>query len=266
MAKKSRNQTSRSSGSGGDHADHEARTGARADSRRAQRVLEERQAKRRKIYTMFGGAAAAALILVLILVIISREDDGGMAAEPVTPPRATYTDIPRDGRTLGDPGAPVQIVEYGDYQCPACANFAMNVKPQLINEYIATGQVFFEYRDLTGLGRESLRAAEAAACALEQDMYWEYHDTLYANLVGRNDGGFSDPRLIRMAEQLEMDTDAFEDCLDDDRHGDEIEAMAEQARQDNVRATPTLIVNGVLLEGPSFDALRQQIESALQSR
>lgn len=253
---------SRGAGGGGESSSTTQRS--RADSRRAQRVQNARRAKKRRMYTMFGGAAAGALILVMILVLINREDDGGFAAEPVTPPSTTYTGIARDGRTMGDPDAPVRIVEYGDYQCPGCAAFATNVKPRIIEEYVATGQVFFEYRDLTGLGPESMQAARAAACALEQDMYWEFHDTLYTNQVGRDDGGFARQRMLRMAEQLEMDTGAFGECLDDDRYDDEIEAMTALATQDNVRATPSVIVDGVLLEGPTFDAVRQQIESALQ--
>lgn len=255
MAKKSRRSASQSPA--GDEA-------SRADSRRAQRVLQERQAKRRRIYTMFGGAAAAALILVVILVLINQDDTGTMAGEPITVPTATYEDIPREGRTLGDPDAPVTVIEYGDFQCPGCAAFATTVKPQLVNDYIADGQVYFVSRDLTGLGDESREAAIAASCALEQDMYWEFYDILYANQAGRDEGAFSEERLIRMAELLEMDVEAFEDCLGSDRFDDELEAMREMAVEDNVRATPTVIVNGVALEGPTYEQLRQQIETALQ--
>jgi protein-disulfide isomerase len=236
---------------------------SRTESRRAQRVLQERQAKRRRIYTMFGGAAAAAILLVLILILINRDDSGEMAGEPVRVPPAISADIPRDGRTLGDPDAPVRIVEYGDFQCPGCATFATSVKPQLVREYIATGQVVLEYRDLTGLGTESRAASIGAACALEQGMFWEFYDILYYNQSGRDAGGFSERRMLVMAEQLEMDVDEFEGCLGTDRFDADLEAMTTMAGQDNIRATPTLLVNGVALEGPNFDQLRQQIETAL---
>lgn len=137
------------------------------------------------------------------------------------------------------------------------------VKPQLISNYVATGQVFVEYRDLTGLGSESYDASVGAACALEQDMFWEFHDALYYNQVGRDDGGFSERRMVHMAEQLEMDVDSFEDCLGTDRFDDDLDAMMTMATQDNVRATPSVLVNGVLLEGPSWEQLQQQIETAL---
>lgn len=228
-------------------------------------MLQERQAKRRRIYTLFGGTAAAAIVLALILILINQEEDAGeYADEPLTVPPPIAADVPREGRTLGDPDAPVHIIEYGDYQCPGCAAFATNVKPQLVEEYIANGQVYFEYRELRGLGNESNDASVAATCALEQDMYWAFHDMLYYNQVGRDDGGFSEQRMVRMAEQLEMDVDAFEDCLGTDRFDDELEAMSEMANEDNIRATPSVIINGTLLEGPTYEQVRQEVEAALQ--
>ncbi len=223
-----------------------------------------RNARQSRIYTLFGGAAAAALVLALILILINQDDAGTYAGEPVSVPPPIPADIPREGRTLGDPDAPVHIIEYGDYQCPGCAAFATNVKPQIISDYIASGQVFFEYRELRGLGSESHDASVAAACALEQDMYWAFHDMLYYNQVGRDDGGFSDQRMIQMAEQLEMDVDAFEDCLGTDRFDDELEAMTEMASEDAIRATPSVIINGTMLEGTNYEQVRQEIEAALQ--
>ena len=93
---------------------------------------------------MFGGAAAAALILALILIAINQDDSGEAADDPVTVPEAISPDIPREGRVLGDPNAPVHIVEYIDYQCPACAQFTTSIKPRLVDDYIATGQVSLE--------------------------------------------------------------------------------------------------------------------------
>jgi protein-disulfide isomerase len=263
MAKKSRRSADQNHSDGRENQAGESPQ-SRSESRRAQRVLQERQAKRRRTYTMFGGAAAAAILLVLILILVNRDDSGELAGEPVRVPPPISADIARDGRSLGNPDAPVQIVEYGDFQCPGCATFATSVKPQLIRDYIATGQVHLEYRDLTGLGTESRQASIGAACALEQGMFWEFYDMLYYNQAGRDAGGFSERRMRTMAEQLEMDVNAFEDCLGTDRFDADLDAMTAMAGQDNIRATPTLLVNGVVLEGPNYDQLRQQIEIALQ--
>lgn len=227
-------------------------------------MLQERQAKRRRLLSMLGAAAGFAMIAVVVLILVNRDDVGGYENEPVTRPPAGVANLPREGRTVGDPDAPVHVIEYGDFQCPGCAGWAQQVKPELIANHVATGEVFFEYRDLTGLGSESRSATIAAACALEQDKFWEFHDMLYYNLVGRDEGGFANQRLIRMAEMLDMDVDRFEDCLDSDRFDADIADMQNSAANDGVRATPTLIVNGVPLVGPSYAQLRQQIEIALQ--
>lgn len=238
----------------------------RADSRRAQRVIQQQAAKRRRIYTMFGGAAAAAIVLGLILIVINQDNDGEAANEPVSVQTGPPAEIPREGQILGDPDAPVKIVEYGDFQCPACGQFAVNIKPQLVQDYIATGQVSFEYRNFAFLGEESMRAARASLCAMEQDKYWAYHDTLYHNQAGENKGAFAERRLVQMAEELDMDVDAFEECLDSDKYRDEVTAMTQQGQEEGVNATPTFFINGAKVEGVSnYESLREDIEAALQA-
>ena len=83
-----------------------------------------------------------------------------------------------DGMTLGDPEAPVEIVEYSDYACPFCARHQSETMPQIIDQYISSGDVFYVYRDLPVVGGD--RAAEAARCAGDQDAYWQYHDVLFS--------------------------------------------------------------------------------------
>ena len=80
---------------------------------------------------------------------------------------------------LGDPSAPITIVEFGDYQCHQCYNWFHNTKPTITKEYIDTGKVNLVFVDMAFLGRDSPKAAQASYCAEEQDMYWEYHDVLY---------------------------------------------------------------------------------------
>ena len=100
---------------------------------------------------------------------------------------------------------------------------------------------------------------------MEQDAYWAYHDTLFANQAGENQGAFAEDRLIRMAEELDMDVDAFEDCLDSEKYRDEIMDETQQGQADGINATPTFIINGTRVEGVSnYESFRQVIEDALR--
>lgn len=92
---------------------------------------------------------------------------------------------------LGDPAAPVVMREYGDFQCPSCGAFFRTVEPQLRAEYIDRGLVRLEWHDFAWIGPESRDAANAARCATDQDRFWEYHDLLYRNQAGENQGAFS---------------------------------------------------------------------------
>lgn len=236
---------------------------SRAESRRAQRVQAQQRDKRNRLLKMLGGVGVVALLVAGLLALSNWDREGQYAGEDITAPPSIAAEIPRDGRLLGDPDAPVHVVIYSDFQCPGCAAWTRSVKPQLINNHVATGEVLFEYRDLTGLGSESHDASVGAACALEQGKFWEYHDMLLHNQVGRDNGGFAKSRMIRMAEEVGLDMDAFEDCLGTDRFDNDLEAMENMAISDGVQATPTLLVNGVAMTAPTYDQLRQQIQTAL---
>ncbi len=122
----------------------------------------------------------------------------------------------------------------------------------------------FEYEHVAFLGPESVRAAEASECALEQGQFWQYHDTLFLNQRGENLGAFSDEALKAFAAALGLDEAAFNSCLDSGRHRAEIEAAVGTAAERGVTTTPTTIVNGQLIEGAvSFEQLRDIIEVEL---
>jgi len=84
---------------------------------------------------------------------------------------------------LGDPAAPITIVEFGDYQCSSCYTWFHKEKPAIYENYIATGKANLVFVDLAVLGRDSPIAAQASYCAEDQGMYWEYHDSLYSTLL-----------------------------------------------------------------------------------
>jgi protein-disulfide isomerase len=146
---------------------------------------------------------------------------------------------------LGDPSAPITIVEFGDYQCHQCYNWFHNTKPAITQEYIETGKANLVFVDFAFLGRDSPKAAQASYCAEDQEMYWEYHDMLY-NFQGSkiDDGWANTERLKAFASSLELDMDLFNSCLDSEKYSKRVQYNTQQARDHGVRGTPGFFIVG----------------------
>jgi protein-disulfide isomerase len=135
------------------------------------------------------------------------------------------------------------------------------VEPNLIPEYVETGQVRFEYRDFAFRNEEAKRAAEAAACAVDQGAFWRFHDTLFLNQGAAN--AFGDPRLKQMAAALGLDTAVFNQCLDSGAKRLEIEQTLEEGRAEGVLSTPWILVNGTTVPWEGWEVLKQAIDGEL---
>lgn len=214
----------------------------------------DRQRRRTRLILVIGGIA---LLVVAFLVFLNFRPVGEIAQ----PTERAHPDA--QGVAMGNPDAPVILEEFGDFQCPTCRNWLENVEPQIIENYVAEGQVYFVYRHFPILGPESLAAANASMCANEQGMFWEYHDLLFANQVGNNAGGFSTRRLEAFAETLGLNVDAFSECLSEDRYEAAVSEDFQRGQELGIPGTPGIVVNGVLLSDFSFTSISQEIESIL---
>jgi protein-disulfide isomerase len=182
---------------------------------------------------------------------VKTNDDTPEASHEASP--APVSEL--TGYLVGDPEAPVTLQIYADYQCPHCRSFFNDIEPQLIDDYVRTGQVRLELLDFTVVGvpaldalpddsLESVQAAEAAMCAAEQDGFIEYYQTLFTGEMRPNSGAFSDDNLKAFASDLGLDTDQFDDCLDTGKYEDAIIAFVHQGVERGVPGTPTLSING----------------------
>ena len=146
---------------------------------------------------------------------------------------------------LGDPGAPVTIVEFGDYQCHQCYNWFHNSKPAIGEKYIETGRASLVFVDMAFLGRDSPVAAQASYCAEDQGMYWEYHGMLYGMQEPKIDGGWAAAeRLKAFAFALGLDQEEFDSCLDSSKHERRVMSNVAEARKAGVTGTPTFVIVG----------------------
>lgn len=146
---------------------------------------------------------------------------------------------------LGDPEAPITIVEFGDYQCHFCEKWFHETKPLIERDYIDTGKVNLIFVDMAFLGRDSPKAAQASYCAEDQGMYWQYHDMLYNSQEPKIDGGWANTeRLKAFAFALGLDMDLFNSCLDSGKYSKRVQYNVQQARENGINSTPGFFVVG----------------------
>ena len=173
-----------------------------------------------------------------------------IATEPIATLIPTESPAKTDVNALGDPDAPVTIIVYSDFQCPYCERYWRETEPQIIANYVETGDVYYVYRSLGAfIGPESQQAAEAAYCAGDQGKFWEYHDLLFENQAGENQGAFSDKNLLGFAESLELDMDQFSGCFGSGKYTDQVEQDRTDGQNSGVQGTPSFLINGTLVEG-----------------
>ena len=165
---------------------------------RARRKQPQRRPRRSRLQRMGGwlpvavvGAGAVAIAIVAIAVT-----HGGGSSTNVPIPTRT---VAAQGRTLGPDNARVTVEEYSDFQCPYCARAARTMDPKIQQDYVADGRVKLVFQPVALIGEESIWAAEAAECANEQGKFWDYHDKLFENQHGENQGAFSMDNLKRFA-------------------------------------------------------------------
>lgn len=154
-----------------------------------------------------------------------------------------------DDVVLGDPDAPVTLIEFGDYQCTFCTKFFKETEPSLISKYVVTGQLKLVFRDLPVNGPESVNAALAAGCAQTQGSFWKYHDRLFNERTGYNDGVFTEENLVRFAGDIGLDTDAFRTCYQNKDSAQEIAKDARDGQRIGASGTPTFFLNGIRIPG-----------------
>ncbi|HVM77119.1 MAG TPA: thioredoxin domain-containing protein [Candidatus Paceibacterota bacterium] len=160
---------------------------------------------------------------------------------------------PRDA-ILGDPNAPITLIEYGDYQCPFCSRYFTTLEPTIQQQYINTGKVKMVFRNFAFLGSESTLSAEAAECAEDQNQLWAYHDALYkakaadfAKGNGEDDGFFTQAFLLQTAQNLHLNVSTFTSCLTAHKNQSLVAQEYQDAAKAGVNSTPSTFINGKMV-------------------
>ena len=166
-----------------------------------------------------------------------------LAEEQVKPVQITMETFFENGSPiLGNPNADITVIEFGDYQCHFCNVHFQNTEHKIFDKYVMTGKVNVIFKDYTIIGQDSVGAAHAAHCASEQGKFWEYHDILFRNWNGENNGWASSENILRFAEAIELDMDAFVECNMDERYAQKISASNADAQKLGITGTPAFYV------------------------
>ena len=164
-------------------------------------------------------------------------------------------------RTLGDPGAPVVVVEYSDFQCPACSKGDI-VLHEFVEKFPEKIFLEFRYFPIEEIHPQAIRSAVYAECAARQGLFWPMQRLLFrGQALWGKDGDGAERYFQAYARAIHADMDQMDTCVNDQAVEDVIFRDRAQARFRGVSATPTFFVNGTMVLGPS--ALREALSQHL---
>jgi protein-disulfide isomerase len=213
-----------------------------------------------RFYTVLGIVGVAGLGAIGYLAL-GREKGVSIPVDPVI--LAADTAGFR-GYLLGSDSAPVEITEFADYQCPACQEFETLQFPQVRRQLVETGRVRWRYRDfpLDQIHPHARVAAHSAACANDQNKYWEQHGLIYRGQSEWFGAGNAAPFFRRYAQGAGLDMGQYDECMSSTRHAGRIAASQAEGLKLGVGSTPTFLIDGRLYPGVrNSDALKRMVDS-----
>jgi protein-disulfide isomerase len=228
------------------------------------RDKRRQQLRRQRIITILI-VVGVAVVFVGILIAPTLRNALAPVGDVSVPPTLN---IPNPDRNMmGNPNAPVTIVEFSDFQCPYCKQFHDTLQQTLIQQYVEPGTVYFTYRTMgPWIGPESGAAAEAAYCAADQNRFWDYQNILFANQGAENGGSFANKRLVAFAEALGLNMNDFNACLDGNKYQNQVNQDRADGDAAGVQGTPSFVINGKLVGGAlTAQGLQQEIDAALNA-
>jgi protein-disulfide isomerase len=209
--------------------------------------MSQRDRKRRQSWIWLGAIGVVAVVLVVALVLLNNASTQASGAPPAA------SDLPTElisGSTKGNAAAPVEVVIFSDFECPACKNFVESIEKQLDESYIKTGKILYDYKHypLPQHNPAAKYAANAAECAADQGRFWDMHAYLFQEGGTALPNNLTQGRLKSMAAALGLDTGKFNDCLSREQFGDIVNADINEARQLRVNSTPSVFVNDQMVD------------------
>jgi protein-disulfide isomerase len=220
-----------------------------------------------------GGSSRRGFLVALLAVAVLGVGGIVWATNRASTPTVVTVDpnaaigVKAEGYVMGSPTAPVEIVEFADFECPACGQFATVTEPDVRQRLVQTGKARYRLYDfqVTPVHRNAPAASLAAACANDQGKFWEMHDRLFAGQHEWSTQATDDPKAVfsGYVRELGLDAGRWGQCYDGRTHVQQIAAHAAEAGRRSVGSTPSFIIGDKLVQGAQpYDVIAALVDSA----
>ncbi len=210
--------------------------------------------------------------LLALIAVIGVAAIGWLATRPKGAVTSVDPSVPveAEGYLMGNPNAPVQVLEFADFECPACSQFATITEPDVRTRLVETGMISFRFYDFPlQMHPNTWEASHTAACANEQGKFWEMHDQLFNTQDRWNGIATRRPKGVfeDLARTIGLDMAKWEDCYDSRRYQRQIEANRAEAVRRNAGSTPTFVIGSRMIGAAiGYDAFKAYVDSALAEK
>jgi protein-disulfide isomerase len=219
-----------------------------------------------------GGPGRGFWIALGVLALLGVTGLSWMASRPKAQVTRLDPNLPAmkaEGYLLGSPTAPVEVIEFADFECPACGQFATLTEPDVRTRLVNTGQVRIRFIDYPlPMHRNTWDASLAAACANDQGKFWELHDLLFQYQDRWNGEATNRPRgpIGELAKSVGLDMSKYNACMDADTHRAKIQSHLAEAEKRHIQSTPTFVFNGTVVPSAvPYDAFKKYVDDALKT-
>ncbi len=207
-----------------------------------------------------------AVVIIAVIVIIGSNQAPNQAE--IDREEVDITGQP----LLGEANAPVTVVEFGDFKCPSCKAWGEMIYPQLVEDYVISGDVKFSYINVLFHGKESVLAALGAESVYKQDpeVYWDFHKKVFAaqpEVVNHDDVWGTTEKLLELASEFpSINQEQLRKEIDEELTLEQVEIDKELYEKHNVSQTPTITINGITMEDPfDYETIKEVIDSELEA-
>ena len=225
------------------------------------KAAKKSSSSNRAFYLLIAGIA---IVGIAALTYATNRPANGAIASPID---TTLPPVQSQGYVMGSPSAPIEVTEFGDFECPQCGRFATLTEPDVRTRLVNTGKIRFRYIDFPlDMHRNTWNASRAAACADQQGKFWQMHDAIFA-AQDRWDGEATDNPdkvLKQIGKQIGLNTDQFDKCIDTKATQAKVQAHWKLAMDRHLDGTPTFIIgNQQIAQFLPYDDFKNYVDQAI---